>query len=334
MARFVFSGVLIAFLLVFGGAGCHVPQRFQEAPEENAPSVPDAVPEAVVEVEASPTAAPVPEVVETPPEPVVEAEEPVMAVTEEETEETGGWDTIRAGMSLAEVEVRIGKAQTEVMRSAESVTYRWNHPEREATGLGKVNQDGMLVLWRVRDKVKAPPKPAPSIAVEAALSPPAIRTAVPAPQVEVPVEEEVVVPELVAAARPRVVVAGASRRAREDGTATGEGSYRPKARLPEFTYGLTDDSYRFHFVNGSGSLVRLGIRTEKEGKDISLAVGETRKIRVERGVFQIYFIFDDAPYALHQSAAIVLDQDAVLEQFFRIESDQYTLNGIAEALWQ
>ncbi len=123
---------------------------------------------------------------------------------------------------------------------------------------------------------------------------------------EAPAEEE----QTYVRERPQVRVAGADRRARE---AEGEPSpvqgrsYKPKAKLPKYSHSLRRGSYEVRVFNHGESKVSAGLRSEKRGKDLTISPGGHRSVRVDRGVYEVYFIYKDAPYTLHRGQRVPID---------------------------
>ena len=337
----VLTGLILLSLL-----GCHVPQRFQPAPEEQQQveaEVPILLPEeqnSKAEADAAPEANMAPETpVYAPATTTVEVREADIAESppEADSNTASGWDDIREGMTQAEVEGAIGKPNAEVSRGANSVVYRWDNQTKNATGLGKF-EDGKLILWRVRALPRVPVASAPVERViverEVVRVPAAPGESVnEAAGVDVPATQPV---EEVVPPRPRVVVAGSARRERmaeRDAQTEQQGAYQPKARLPEFTYGLEDGSYVFRVRNAGTSLLRLGVRTGKDGKDLSLNAGDSISIRVQRGEYLFYYIFDATPFVLRRTDWIRVNGESAVEQSLRFEEEGYSLDGmVGEAI--
>ncbi len=322
-------GLLI--LVLVSVAGCRLPQRFQPAPEENAPPAgPHTVPVMSTEEVLEPTA------IRPTPTPIATAqkvEDTPPATAPPAASSADGWDAIRVGMTQAEVEAHIGIANAEISRGSHSVVYRWDNVEKNATGLGKF-KDAKLILWRVRDKPRAAePIVAPTPVVAGAYPE---NEVLPDPVVQRERTEtrsragESIVP---LPPRRKVSIAGSSRRERrmeKSGASNQSGAYQPKVRLPEFTYGLQDGSYIFRILNNGESTAQVGLRSGKEGKDLSVASGEEVSIRVQRGDFNFYYIFDGVPYTRYETSRIELDGDTAIVQDITLQEKGYVLGGVEQ----
>ena len=108
----------------------------------------------------------------------------------------------------------------------------------------------------------------------------------------------------------RVSVAGETRRTREAEEMPPElqgRSYKPKAKLPDCTYSLRRGSYEVRIYNEGGSRVEAGLRAGKRGKDLSISPGSRKSVWVDQGVYQLYFIYNNAPYTLNGGQSINID---------------------------
>jgi len=109
----------------------------------------------------------------------------------------------------------------------------------------------------------------------------------------------------------RVRVAGQERRARETNEKTAspvEGrSYKPKAKLPKYTYSLRKGTYSIRIRNEGESAVKLGLRSGKRGWNATIPAGGRVTAKVDPGDYQLYYIFENAPYTLQQGRTVTID---------------------------
>lgn len=109
-------------------------------------------------------------------------------------------------------------------------------------------------------------------------------------------------------AGPAVVVAGASRRARAaTPEAGGARSYRPRASLPAFTRSLREGSFEIRFVNPGAAPVSAGLRQDKLGLDTTVPPGGQASLKVDRGVYELFFVRESEPYTLYEAEPVSLD---------------------------
>ncbi|MCC6145714.1 MAG: hypothetical protein IT368_18050 [Candidatus Hydrogenedentes bacterium] len=108
----------------------------------------------------------------------------------------------------------------------------------------------------------------------------------------------------------RVYVAGESRRDRQESRQDPNkpaGSYAPKAALPDFTWSLRRGAYEIRINNPSNSRVEVGLRNGKGGRDAIVSAGGSHSFQVDRGTYQIYYIYSDDPYTRYGGQSLVLD---------------------------
>ena len=113
------------------------------------------------------------------------------------------------------------------------------------------------------------------------------------------------------AAPPRVRVVGAERREREiaqDPSPHAGRSYRPTVKLPDFRRRLRGGSYEIQIINTTASRARVAIISDAGGLELSIAASGRSAVRVNRGTYQIYFIYEDDPYTLHQGQQIPVEE--------------------------
>jgi len=110
----------------------------------------------------------------------------------------------------------------------------------------------------------------------------------------------------------RVRVTGATRRAREQEAAAAAGktspvsgrSYKPKAKLPDYTYSFRRGSYEVRLRNSADVSVKAGLRAGNRGKDVRIPARGEASIYVDRGTYELYYVFADSPYTLHHGGGI------------------------------
>ena len=110
--------------------------------------------------------------------------------------------------------------------------------------------------------------------------------------------------------RPRVHVAGADRRARaaeQDVSPVAGRSYKPRAKLPDRTFSLRRGAFEVRIHNTGESNVEVGLRSGNRGRDLTIPAGGTRSAFVDSGSYQLFYVFKDSPYTLHQGTAIPID---------------------------
>ena len=109
----------------------------------------------------------------------------------------------------------------------------------------------------------------------------------------------------------RIHVVGAKRREREiaeDPSPFAGRSYRPEVKLPEYKRSLRSGSYRIHIHNTTTSRADVAIISDEGGLELSVGPESHALARVKRGTYQFYFIYEDAPYTLHQGQRIPVEE--------------------------
>ena len=104
---------------------------------------------------------------------------------------------------------------------------------------------------------------------------------------------------------PTIAIAGAARRSRNDREKTS--SYNPKASLPDFSRSLEEGSFEIRFLNPSDSPMTVGLRQDKLGKDVSIPPKGKTSIKVDRGVYQLFFLREKEPDTLFEAPTITID---------------------------
>lgn len=147
--------------------------------------------------------------------------------------------------------------------------------------------------------VEEPAPPAPE-------APVAAEPAAPEPEPSAPEVQQPVAP----ARDPRVRVTGSTRRAREAETEVSPvagRSYKPKAKLPKFTYSLRRGVYEVRIHNTSNSTAKVGVRKGNRGKDAAIPPGQTKSFYVDQGSYETYYVIKDDPYTLQRGPGIIID---------------------------
>lgn len=109
----------------------------------------------------------------------------------------------------------------------------------------------------------------------------------------------------------RIHVVGAKRREREiaeDPSPFAGRSYRPEVKLPEYKRSLRSGSYRIHIHNTTTSRADVAIISDEGGLELSVGPESHALAHVKRGTYQFYFIYEDAPYTLHQGQRIPVEE--------------------------
>jgi len=123
----------------------------------------------------------------------------------------------------------------------------------------------------------------------------------PAPQDSLPA----VRPAAVAPDGPTIAIAGAERREREANNR--DSSYNPRATLPDFFRSIDEGGFEIRFLNPSDSPMSAGLRQDKLGKDITVPPKGKASIKVNRGVYQLFFLREDEPDTLFEAPTITID---------------------------
>lgn len=100
------------------------------------------------------------------------------------------------------------------------------------------------------------------------------------------------------------------RRAREqagDSASGEESSYRPHARLPEFTRTLPKGRFEVRLVNETETKLTVGLRQDKLGDDVHIGVKEQASLFVDRGTYELSFLCEDEPDACYDAPPLTID---------------------------
>lgn len=103
---------------------------------------------------------------------------------------------------------------------------------------------------------------------------------------------------------PTIAIAGAARRGRK---AAKTSSYNPHAALPEFSRSLEEGSFEIRFLNPSDTPMTAGLRQDKLGKDVAIPPKGQASIKVNRGVYQLFFLRESDPDTLFEAPTITID---------------------------
>jgi len=104
---------------------------------------------------------------------------------------------------------------------------------------------------------------------------------------------------------PTIAIAGAARRSRSDREKTS--SYNPRASLPDFSRSLEEGSFEIRFLNPSDSPMTAGLRRDKLGRDVSIPPKGKASIKVDRGIYQLFFLRESEPDTLFEAPIITID---------------------------
>lgn len=108
----------------------------------------------------------------------------------------------------------------------------------------------------------------------------------------------------------RIIYAGNPKRSSDEDTKTDiikQSSLRRKAKLPDYIYQLREGSYEIKIYNPLDTSVKVGLRSGKRGKNISIPAGSVKSIKVPRGDYQFVYIRDDEPTELQQGGSVTID---------------------------
>ncbi|GEM_PF-1223347 len=108
----------------------------------------------------------------------------------------------------------------------------------------------------------------------------------------------------------RIVYAGSQKRFLNEDSGSGiikQSPMRRKVKLPGYTYQLREGSYEITIHNPLDTSVKLGLRSGKRGKNISIPAGGVKSVKVPRGDYQFVYIRDDEPAELQQGGNVRID---------------------------
>lgn len=239
------------------------------------------------------------------------------------------FETVQPGMSFDEVLALIGMdAQPLTTGDTGVKIYKWtdaNGSSITARFEGGVltRKSGMVLTpgTKEADETEPPTEPGQAASRDQATETPA---AAAEPQ---PLEEEAAAPEPAAPyaqtekPRSRVHVVGSTRREREianDPDPNAGRSYRPKTEFPEYKRKVRTGSYEILIHNTTSSKARIAIISGEYGIELTVGPEDDASVKVDRGNYQFYYIFDDDPYTLHQGQRIPVEEmmtDFVLSLF-------------------
>ncbi len=126
----------------------------------------------------------------------------------------------------------------------------------------------------------------------------------------------------------RIHVAGATRREREmadDPSPNAGRSYRPLARLPRYTRSLRRGDFEIRIQNQAPTNIEVGLISEEGGRDLSIPSGRTESVFVGRGIYALYYIYEDDPYTLYQGQRIPV-ADTLTDFIVDIYDDFYSVS--------
>lgn len=105
----------------------------------------------------------------------------------------------------------------------------------------------------------------------------------------------------------RIIYAGSPKKYSDENDFIKQSSIRRKVKLPNYTYQIRDGSYEIRIYNPLDTSVKVGLRSGKKGKDISIPAGGEKTVKVPRGNYQFVYIRDDAPTELQQGGTVQID---------------------------
>lgn len=108
----------------------------------------------------------------------------------------------------------------------------------------------------------------------------------------------------------RIIYAGNPKKFSEDNstpTVIKQSSLKRKVKLPDYTYQIRDGSYEIKIYNPLDTSVKVGLRSGKRGKNVSIPAGGVKSIKVPRGDYQFVYIRDDEPTELQQGGNVTID---------------------------
>ncbi len=108
----------------------------------------------------------------------------------------------------------------------------------------------------------------------------------------------------------RIIYAGDPKRFSENNSSPvviKQSSLKRTVKLPDYTYQLRDGSYEIKIYNPLDAAVKVGLRSGKRGKNISIPAGGVKSIKVPRGDYQFVYIRDDEPTELQQGGNVTID---------------------------
>lgn len=222
------------------------------------------------------------------------------------------FERVREGMTLQEVLDVLGAEGQPLTESTEEKTvaiYRWS--DGQGSSVTARFEDGKLVRKSgsfvqqgqpVAEEAAPDPEPAPEVGEEA---PPAEETETREAPASRPVSTSIS-----AERTPRVRVSGSSRRQREaeSGDPNAGRSYKPKAQLPKISHRLREGSYEIRVTNTAGAEADVAIVSDEGGSRMTIPPGGSRSMKVNRGNYVVYFIYEDDPHTLHRGGTISISQ--------------------------
>lgn len=138
-------------------------------------------------------------------------------------------------------------------------------------------------------------------------------------------------PQVTSVRPSRVRVAGATRRAREAeerDPAMPTGSYRPRAKLPDYRWTLRRGAYEVRVQNPTESRVKVGLRSGSGGKDVTISPGGSASFRVDQNTYDIFYVFSDNPYVLHRGGGINLSEFGVADVEVTLIDESYDIRTL------
>jgi len=222
------------------------------------------------------------------------------------------FEQVREGMTLQEVLEVLGAEGQPLTEPTDEKTvaiYRWS--DGQGSSVTARFEDGKLVRKSgsfvqqgqpVVEEAPAAAEPAPEAVEEPLPAEEADLREAPAPR---PVSTSIS-----AERPPRVRVSGGSRRQREaeSGDPNAGRSYKPKAQLPKTSHRLREGSYEIRVTNTAAAEADVAIVSDEGGTRMTVPPGGSRSVKVNRGNYVVYFIYEDDPHTLHRGGTISISQ--------------------------
>lgn len=121
--------------------------------------------------------------------------------------------------------------------------------------------------------------------------------------------------------RPKVAVVGG---AREDA----DRSYHPKAKFPEYTWQFRRGDYEVRIYNTADMEVKVGLRSGKHGKDVTIKPGRSASIDVEQGQYTLYFQYEDDPQNVYTGESFTIDAMRIADVEIQVFNEAYDIGTL------
>lgn len=131
-----------------------------------------------------------------------------------------------------------------------------------------------------------------------------------------------------APSKPQVHIAGESRRERELETSTSPyagRSYKPVAKLPNYARKIRRGDFEIRVRNRSETTITIAIIYNDNGVDMAINSGGTGSFFVGRGIYTLYYIYNNDPFTLHQGQELPVEV-TLADYVVTIYDDFYSVN--------